>query len=72
MLPENPRSPLHIVGHPLHAMLVPFPVACCVGTLITDDVGNTVWRVTPATAPEGAGRSYHSGRRPAQAAAERR
>ncbi len=41
MLPENPRSTLHIVGHPLHAMLVPFPVACCVGTLIADDVGNT-------------------------------
>src|ERR1700744_3316257 len=33
---ENPRSTARIAGHPLHAMLVPFPIACFVGTLITD------------------------------------
>lgn len=32
----NPRSTASIAGHPLHAMLVPIPIACFVGTLVTD------------------------------------
>jgi uncharacterized membrane protein len=27
---------LHIARHPIHPMLVPFPIACFVGTLVTD------------------------------------
>ena len=37
----NPRSTATIFGRPIHAMLVPFPIACFVGTLITDIV---YWR----------------------------
>ena len=33
---ENPRSTARIGGHPIHAMLVPIPIACFVGTLVTD------------------------------------
>lgn len=33
---DNPRSTARIGGHPIHPMLVPFPIACFVGTLITD------------------------------------
>lgn len=36
MADRNPRSTVRIAGHPLHPMLVPFPIACFVGTLITD------------------------------------
>lgn len=32
----NPRSTARIGGHPIHPMLVPFPIACFVGTLVTD------------------------------------
>lgn len=32
----NPRSTASIGGHPLHVMLVPFPIACFVGTFFTD------------------------------------
>lgn len=34
----NPRSTARIAGHPLHPMLVPIPIACFVGTLVTDIV----------------------------------
>jgi uncharacterized membrane protein len=37
----NPRSTASIAGHPIHPMLVPFPIACFVGTLISDIV---YWR----------------------------
>ena len=38
-MPEiTPRSTASVRGHPLHAMLVPIPIACFVGTLITDIV----------------------------------
>jgi uncharacterized membrane protein len=37
----NPRSTVHIAGHPVHPMLVPIPIACFVGTLLTDVV---YWR----------------------------
>ncbi|RFB97313.1 hypothetical protein B5K11_05320 [Rhizobium leguminosarum bv. trifolii] len=34
----NPKSTLSIAGHPIHPMLIPFPVACFVGTLVSDIV----------------------------------
>jgi len=33
---DNPRSTAAIAGHPLHPMLVPFPIACFVLTLFFD------------------------------------
>jgi uncharacterized membrane protein len=33
---ENPRSTARIAEHPIHPILVPFPIACFVGTLLTD------------------------------------
>lgn len=33
---SNPRSTAQIAGHPLHPMLVPFPIAFFVGTLVSD------------------------------------
>jgi uncharacterized membrane protein len=35
---SNPRSTASIAGHPLHAMLVPIPITCFVGTFVTDIV----------------------------------
>jgi uncharacterized membrane protein len=32
----NPRSTAKIAGHPIHPMLVPFPIAFLVGALVTD------------------------------------
>jgi len=32
----NPASTARIGTHPIHPMLVPFPIACFVGTLVTD------------------------------------
>lgn len=32
----NPRATANIAGHPLHAMLVPFPLVCFVLTLLSD------------------------------------
>lgn len=40
-MPDNPRSAASVAGHPLHVMLVPIPIACFVGTLLTDTV---YWR----------------------------
>lgn len=37
----NPPSSARIGGHPIHPMLVPFPIACFAGTLVTDI---TYWR----------------------------
>ena len=34
--PPNPRSLASIFGHPLHVMLVPVPIACFAGALVTD------------------------------------
>jgi uncharacterized membrane protein len=43
----NPRSTASIAGHPLHPMLIPFPVAFFVGTFATDLAfwysGNPLW-----------------------------
>jgi uncharacterized membrane protein len=33
---ENPRSTASVAGHPIHPMLVPIPIACFVGALVTD------------------------------------
>jgi uncharacterized membrane protein len=33
---DHPRSTAKIFGHPLHPMLVPIPITCFIGTLITD------------------------------------
>src|ERR1700758_5484146 len=41
MADETPRSTAKIAGHPIHPMLVPFPIVCFVGTLCTDIV---YWR----------------------------
>ena len=32
----NPRSTASLFGHPLHPMLVPFPMVCFIGALLTD------------------------------------
>ena len=34
----HPRSTAKIGGHPIHPMLIPFPIVCFVGTFITDVV----------------------------------
>lgn len=34
----NPKSTLSFAGHPVHPMLVPFPIAFFVGALVTDIV----------------------------------
>jgi uncharacterized membrane protein len=36
MAEDHPRSAARIGGHPIHPMLVPIPIACFVGALITD------------------------------------
>lgn len=35
---DTPRSTARIAGHPIHPMLVPFPIVCFVGTLVCDIV----------------------------------
>jgi uncharacterized membrane protein len=35
-LSDNPRSTARLFGHPLHPMLVPFPIVCFIGALLTD------------------------------------
>lgn len=46
----NPRSTASIAGHPIHPMLIPFPIAFFVATLICDIVfwrsGNPYWATT--------------------------
>jgi uncharacterized membrane protein len=38
---RNPHSTAQIAGHPIHPMLIPFPIAFFVGTLVTDIVFTT-------------------------------
>jgi len=49
MTDGNPRSTAQIAGHPLHPMLVPIPIACFVGTFLTDlaywKTANLQWAV---------------------------
>jgi uncharacterized membrane protein len=33
---RNPQVTARVAGHPIHPMLVPFPIACFVGALLTD------------------------------------
>jgi len=43
----NPRSTASIAGHPLHPMVIPFPIASFVGALAADiafaNTGNAFW-----------------------------
>ena len=43
----NPVSTAHIGGHPIHPMLIPFPIAFLVGALVSDlaflATGNAFW-----------------------------
>jgi uncharacterized membrane protein len=32
----HPRSTARIGGHPIHPMLIPFPIVCFIGTFVTD------------------------------------
>jgi len=32
----NPRSTASIAGHPIHPMLIPFPIACFVLAFVSD------------------------------------
>lgn len=47
MTNQFPASTARIAMHPLHPMLVPFPIACFVGTLLTDiaywQTANVMW-----------------------------
>lgn len=47
MATQNPRSTASIAGHPIHPMLIPFPIAFFVATFVCDLVfwgtGNTSW-----------------------------
>lgn len=38
MSDNTPRSTARIGGHPIHPMLVPFPIVCFTGALVTDIV----------------------------------
>jgi uncharacterized membrane protein len=44
---DHPRSTAQIGGHPIHPMLVPFPIVCFVFTLVVDIVflktGDPIW-----------------------------
>ena len=33
---DHPRSTAKIAGHPIHPMLVPFPIVCFIGTFVAD------------------------------------
>src|SRR3954463_11111256 len=47
MAASNPQSTAQIAGHPLHPMLIPFPVAFLVATFVCDLIfwrtGNAAW-----------------------------
>lgn len=47
VLTRNPRSTAQIAGHPIHPMLVPFPIAFLVATFVSDLIfwrtGNPGW-----------------------------
>lgn len=49
MAEDNPRSTAQIAGHPFHPMLVPIPITCFIGTLVTDIAywctANMTWAV---------------------------
>ena len=43
----HPRSTARIGGHPIHPMLIPFPIVCFIGTFVADIIytqsGDTGW-----------------------------
>lgn len=45
----HPHSTARIGGHPIHPMLIPFPIVCFIGTLVTDIVflrnGDPTWAI---------------------------
>jgi uncharacterized membrane protein len=47
---SNPKSTAQIAGHPLHPMVIPFPIAFLVGTLVSDIVYSSSRDVFWATA----------------------
>ncbi len=48
MSSSHPRSTAAIAGHPMHAILVPYPIACFTLTLLTDiaywQTSNLMWQ----------------------------
>ena len=38
---SHPRSTAQIGGHPIHPMLIPFPIVCFIGAFLTDIVYNS-------------------------------
>src|ERR687885_940199 len=47
MTTSNPQSTAQIAGHPIHPMLIPFPIAFLVATFVCDLIfwrtGNSAW-----------------------------
>src|ERR687890_2408651 len=47
MASRNPKSTAEIAGHPIHPMLIPFPIAFLVATFVSDLIfwrtGNAAW-----------------------------
>jgi uncharacterized membrane protein len=45
----NPKSTASIAGHPIHPMVIPFPIAFLVTAIVTDlaawQSGNSAWAV---------------------------
>jgi uncharacterized membrane protein len=52
MIASNPRSTARLMGHPIHPMLVPFPIAFFIGALLADlafaKLGNPFWATAAA------------------------
>jgi uncharacterized membrane protein len=48
----HPRSTAKIAGHPIHPMLVPFPIVCFIGTFVADLVYTSNGEAGWATASE--------------------
>ena len=48
---RNPQSTAQVAGHPIHPMLIPFPVAFFVATFVSDlislQTGNPGWATAP-------------------------
>jgi uncharacterized membrane protein len=46
---DHPHSTAKIGGHPIHPMLIPFPIVCFIGVLVTDIVflstSNPMWAI---------------------------
>ena len=51
---DRPRSTAAIFGHPIHPMLVPFPIAFWIGALITDVIYTQDFRFDELTITDSA------------------